>query len=134
MSTSVCSWWNQRKREGALFPQATVAFTGDFVAGDQVFVNIGGQECGKTVFPNESAAVVARHFEYFINANYVGVWARATDSSLVITSRSPKPVTHIHSKRRWMPSRDRLALFLIPAHSPEASPVRGSLTQCNHLL
>lgn len=84
-------WWNQRKREGAVFPQATVAFTGDFIAGDQVFVNIGGQECGKTVFPNESAAVVARHFEYFINANYVGVWARATDTSLVITSRSPKP-------------------------------------------
>jgi hypothetical protein len=84
-------WWNQRKREGATFPQVTARFGGTFVAGDQVFVNIGGQECGKTVFPNETPSIIARHFEFFINANYVGVWAKATDDSLTITARSPKP-------------------------------------------
>ena len=84
-------WWNQRKRKGATFPQVTARFGGTFVAGDQVFVNIGGQECGKTVFPNETPSIIARHFEFFINANYVGVWAKATDDSLTITARSPKP-------------------------------------------
>ena len=84
-------WWNQRKREGAVFPELTVQFGGTFAAGDQVFLNIGGQECGKSVFPGESPSVIARHFEFFINANYVGVWAKATDNSLLITSRSPKP-------------------------------------------
>ena len=44
-------WWNQRKREGATFPSITVQFNGEFVAGDQVFVTIGGQACGKSVFP-----------------------------------------------------------------------------------
>ncbi|HYI96587.1 MAG TPA: hypothetical protein VEX68_23800 [Bryobacteraceae bacterium] len=84
-------WWNQRKREGAVFPQATLEFTGSFSAGDQVFVNIEGQQCGKTVFPNESPEVIAKHFEYFINSNYVGVWAKATGAVLTITARSPKP-------------------------------------------
>jgi hypothetical protein len=84
-------WWNQRKREGASFPQVNVVFGGTFAAGDQVFINIGGQECGKSVFPGENGAVIARHFEFFINANYVGVWAKATGDSLAITARSPKP-------------------------------------------
>lgn len=84
-------WWNQRRREGAVFPQATVEFSGSFESGDQVFVDIGGQECGKTVFPSESPAMIAKHFEYFINANYVGVWASADDNGkLTITARSPK--------------------------------------------
>jgi hypothetical protein len=46
-------WWNQRKREGAVIPQATVAFTGTFNPGDQIFLNVSGQIAGKTVFPNE---------------------------------------------------------------------------------
>lgn len=83
-------WWNQRKREGASFPQATLQFGGNFAAGDQVFVNIGGQPCGKTVFAGETAAVIARHFEFFINSNYVGVWATSADETLTITARSPR--------------------------------------------
>jgi hypothetical protein len=84
-------WWNQRKREGATFPSITVQFAGAFVPGDQVFLNVGGQPCGKSVFPNETTATIARHFEYFINSNYVGVWAHATGDTLTITARSPKP-------------------------------------------
>ena len=56
-----------------------------------MFVNIGGQTAGKTVFANETNEVIARHFAYFINANYVGVWAVATANTLTITARSPKP-------------------------------------------
>ena len=84
-------WWNQRKRVGATIPALTIRFEGSFAAGDQVFLNIGGQQCGKSVFPSETTETIARHFEYFINANYVGVWATSNGDTLTITSRSPKP-------------------------------------------
>jgi hypothetical protein len=84
-------WWNQRKREGATIPSAQVAFSGSFVAGDQIFIDISGQICGKTVFPNEPNSTLVRHFAQFINANYVGVWASASGDTLTITCRSPEP-------------------------------------------
>ncbi len=84
-------WWNQRQRIGATIPAVTVTFAGTYVPGDAVFVNIGGQAIGKSVFPNESNALIARHFAYYINATYVGVWAAAVGGTLVIESRSPMP-------------------------------------------
>ncbi len=84
-------WWNQRTRVDALIPSVAVTFDGEFLAGDQVFVSIGGQTCGKTVFPNEDAALIARHFQHFINATYVGVWAAAEGNVLSVTARSPRP-------------------------------------------
>jgi len=84
-------WWNQRRRVNAVVPSVTVTFTGEFLPGDQVFLDIGGQVCGKSVFPNEDAALIARHFQYFLNGNYVGVWASAQDNVLTITARSPRP-------------------------------------------
>ena len=84
-------WWNQRKRVNAVIPSVTVTFTGQFVADDQVFLDIGGQIVGKTVFPGESNELLARHFQYFINATYVGVWAAADGNTLTVTVRSPKP-------------------------------------------
>lgn len=82
-------WWNQRKRVGAVIPSVTVTFAGNFVSGDQIFLNIGGQTCGKSVFPNENVAVLAKHFEYFVNSTYVGVWAAAEGGVLTVTTRSP---------------------------------------------
>ncbi|MCC7175959.1 MAG: hypothetical protein IT159_12250 [Bryobacterales bacterium] len=84
-------WWNQRERTDAVIPGVTVSFTGQFLPEDQVFLSIGGQTCGKTVFPNEDGALIARHFQYMINSTYVGVWAAADGSTLTITARSPKP-------------------------------------------
>jgi len=84
-------WWNQRKRINAHIPSVTVTFAGEFLDGDQVFLKIGGQVCGKTVFPNENAEIIAKHFAYFINATYVGVWAVADSNVLTITARSPRP-------------------------------------------
>ena len=75
----------------AVLPSVVVTFGGQFAAGDQVFLDIGGQVCGKTVFPNEDAALLAGHFQHFINATYVGVWAAAGDNVLTITARSPRP-------------------------------------------
>ena len=84
-------WWNQRERIGATIPTVTVTFGGTYIPGDAVFVNVGGQAIGKSVFPNESNALIARHFAYYINATYVGVWAAAVGDTLVIESRSPMP-------------------------------------------
>ena len=82
-------WWNQRKRVNAVIPSATVTLGGTFVPGDAVFVNIGGQSIGKSVFPNESNAIIAQHFAAYINATFVGVWATAAGATLVIEGRSP---------------------------------------------
>ena len=83
-------WWNQRHRVGAVIPSATVTFSGAFVPNDQIFIDIGGQVCGKSVLDGDNRATVIRHFEYFINANYVGVWAKAEGDLLTITARSPR--------------------------------------------
>jgi hypothetical protein len=83
-------WWNQRRRVGALIPSVQVTFSGQFQPGDQIFLEIGGQFVGKTVFPNEPNSVLAAHFEYFINATFVGVWAAASGDMLTITARSPQ--------------------------------------------
>lgn len=84
-------WWNQRVRMGATIPSATVTFNGTFVPGDQIFVTIGGQAVGKTVFANETNSTFASHFAYFINATFVGVWASAAGNVLTITGSSPTP-------------------------------------------
>jgi len=84
-------WWNQRKRINENIAKVVVTFTGDFAAGDAVFLNIGGQLCGKSVFPAETRAIIADHFKYLINARYVGVWAESDGDRLTIHSRSPEP-------------------------------------------
>ena len=83
-------WWNQRQRTGATIPAVTVVFNQGFLAGDSVFINIGGQTVGKSVFPNETGVTVARHFANSINATYVGVWAAAAGDTLTVTARSPQ--------------------------------------------
>lgn len=100
-------WWNQRRRVNAVIPSVTVAFTGQFVAGDQIFFDIGGQIVGKTVFPNESNDLLARHFEYFINATYVGVWAAAAGNTVTVTVRSPKPA-YSYSFQAWADTQPEL--------------------------
>lgn len=81
-------WWNARKRVGGYAPQLEMTFSGEFEAGDQILMNIGGQACGKTVFPHETNAVLARHFAFLINATYVGVYAVAEENRLKVVSRS----------------------------------------------
>jgi hypothetical protein len=83
-------WWNQRKRTGASFPHVQVTFSGTYQSGDAVFLKIGKQPVGKSVFPNENTDIVARHFEFVINSTFVGVWAKASGNVLDIWTRSPK--------------------------------------------
>ena len=93
-------WWNQRKAVGAVFPSATVTLSGTFVAGDQILLFIGtlppANNVGKTVFANETNAIIAAHLVYFINETFSGVWAAAGvdkdgNNTVTITSRSPAP-------------------------------------------
>lgn len=82
-------WWNQRKREGHTFPSAAIDLAElALVSGDAVFLNIGGQYFGKSVFPADTSAGVAKHFEYFINGASTGVWAEASGTVLTITCRA----------------------------------------------
>lgn len=84
-------WWNQRTRVDAVIPEVTVTLSGDFVPGDAIFVNIGGQSIGKSVFPDESRALFAQHFAWMINATFVGVWAEASGDTFTIHARSTMP-------------------------------------------
>jgi len=81
-------WWNQRNLVGDAPGAAEVSFGGSFVEGDEIFLNIGGQSCGKTVFGPDTPETIAQHFADFINAIYVGVWAAASGAVLTITNRS----------------------------------------------
>ncbi len=82
-------WWNQRTRVGASIPQASLSFTGTFVAGDQVWLMIAGTSIGKSVFGTDSTGTIARHFASYVNSTFVGLWAEARGSELTLTSHSP---------------------------------------------
>lgn len=81
-------WWNERMRQGGSLPKVSLSFQGTFTAGTQAFLDIGGQICGKTLLQDEPPENVARHFEFLINATYVGVFARATGAVLEVYARS----------------------------------------------
>lgn len=82
-------WWNQRTRSGAVIPQASVTFSGDFASGDQVWLNISGTRIGKSVFPTDSNETIARHFCSYVNATFVGLRASLNGNIVTLTSHSP---------------------------------------------
>jgi hypothetical protein len=78
-------WWNQRKLTGRVTPAAVIDFAQvSWAANDASFVTISGLVFGKSVFPADTAATIARHFAYFINHTAVGVWAE-DDGAGVLT-------------------------------------------------
>lgn len=82
-------WWNQRVRTGHTFPSASIDLAELVLAsGDAVFIDIGGQTFGCSVFPAHTAAQVAKHFQYFINGASTGVWADVSGTTLTITARA----------------------------------------------
>ena len=82
-------FWNQRKRIGGAFPAVTVIFGGTWIDGDAAFLTIGGTTIGKSVFPADSNTTIAKHFEFFINEVFIGVWAQSSGTVLTITCRTP---------------------------------------------
>lgn len=82
-------WQWQMKRSGAVFPSATIDFSQTtYAAGDGVFIDVGGQVFGKSVFPADTATSIAKHFAQFINSASTGVWASAAGPVLTITNRA----------------------------------------------
>lgn len=81
-------WWNQRAVTGQTLASATVTFNSGFVAGDSIFLDIGGTTIGKSVFAGETTSTWAAHFAYYINEVFSGVWAEASGAVLTITTRS----------------------------------------------
>lgn len=82
-------WWMRKTRSGGSVPSVTIDFsqTG-YVSGDGVFVIVGGETYGKSVFPADTADSIAAHFGYFINEVAAGVWAESSGSVLTITLRA----------------------------------------------
>ncbi len=68
--------------------ELTIDFGGVWKNGDSAFVDIGGVVMGKSVFPGESSADIARHFEFFVNETFVGVFAERTGAQLVVKNRA----------------------------------------------
>ncbi len=95
-------WWNERVRDSGAFPERTLEFTGEFAAGDAVWVSISGQLLGKTVFPGESAQTVAAHFKYFINATMAGVWAETDGPRLRVVARSAAEAYSKYTVAGWV--------------------------------
>jgi len=82
-------WWNQRVRQGHTFPSASIDLAElTLASGDAVFVDIGGQVFGCSIFPAHTAAQVAKHLKYFINGASTGVWADVSGTVLTITCRA----------------------------------------------
>jgi hypothetical protein len=82
-------WWMQKVRQGGTVPSLTLDFAQtSYVTNDGVFLSIGGELFGKTVFPIDTAASIAAHFAYFINEVSAGVWASVTGTVLTITARA----------------------------------------------
>ena len=113
-------WWNQRKRTGAVMPEARITFSGECKAGDAIFLKIGTDEpgrpafeFGKSVFPADTPASIARHFAQFLNSYSVAVWARAADETLTITSRSASAAYRFPISVRKEPAPDSTGTWSI---------------------
>lgn len=81
--------YQRRKRAGTGHRnQYTATFTGPWSNGDAVFVNLGGIDVGKSVFPTDDGTTIARHFAYFINSTFSGVYAEHSGDVLTIHPRA----------------------------------------------
>lgn len=120
-------WWNQRKRAGAVVPEAKVTFTGTFAAGEAIFLKFGTDlpgspalQFGKTVFPADTNASIARHFAQFLNGSSVGAWAKAEGDQLIVTSRSPRPAYRIPLTVRREPASGSTGAWTITGSLEQA--------------
>ncbi|MBE0658381.1 MAG: hypothetical protein IH602_11880 [Bryobacteraceae bacterium] len=95
-------WWNERVRDGGSAPWRELEFTGGFVGGDAVWLQIDEQVLGKTVFPGETAEGIANHFMYMINSTLVGLRAEADENKLKLISRSAAPAYGGYQISSWV--------------------------------
>jgi hypothetical protein len=83
-----------------------VSFGGAYTENDQIFLSIGGQVCGKTVYKDDTSQIIAQHFANFVNAIYVGVWAEADGSMLRLHNRSSAQA-YRYTLEAWVNDKSR---------------------------
>ena len=108
-------WNNKRRRVGATFPYATIAFTGTPAPGDVVSVSIGGTTIAHAIGYGESLQHVVSQIRAAINGMFSGVWADdnyGTSTTLRIQSKAPSwiftglavaRIRTLHSATTWAP-------------------------------
>lgn len=85
-------WNNKRRRVGATYPYATVAFSGTPAPGDVVSISIGGTTLAHAIGFGETLQQVVSHMRAAINGMFAGVWADdnfGTSTTLRIQSKAP---------------------------------------------
>ena len=85
-------WNNKRRRVGATFPYATIAFSGDPAPGDVVSFSIGGTTIGHAIGYGETLQQIVSHIRASINGMFSGVWADdnyESSTTLRIQSKAP---------------------------------------------
>jgi hypothetical protein len=90
-------WFYQKVRSGGSVPSITIDFsqttysagTG-FGDGDSVYLDLGGEVFGKTIFPAEvtDVSLIAAHFCYYLNEVAAGVFASYSGTVLTVTLRA----------------------------------------------
>lgn len=96
-------WWNQRNNPTQTFAALSIDFATlpdpslftPFYG--QIFIDIGGTTLGKTTVYEETAAIWAEHFAYYINETFGGVWASVSGSVLTITVRSAETAAYAYT-------------------------------------
>jgi hypothetical protein len=85
-------WNNKRRRVGATYPYATIAFSGTPSAGDVVSVAIGGTTIAHAIGYGETLQQIVSHIRASVNGMFSGVWADdnyGTSTTLRIQSKAP---------------------------------------------
>lgn len=90
-------WFYQKARSGGSVPSLTIDFsqttysagTG-FGDGDNVYLDLGGESFGKTIFPAEvsDVSLIAAHFSYYLNEVAAGVYATCSGTVLTVALRA----------------------------------------------
>ena len=93
-------WFYQKARSGGTVPSILIDFSqttysagSGFGDGDNVYLDLGGEIFGKTIFPAEAADVplIAAHFCYYLNEVAAGVYATYSGTVLTVTLRAVGP-------------------------------------------
>jgi hypothetical protein len=85
-------WNNKRRRVGATYPYATIAFSGNPVPGDVVSITISGTTINHAIGYGDTLQSIVSQMRVALNGTFAGVWADdnfGTSSTLRIQSKAP---------------------------------------------
>lgn len=85
-------WNNKRRRVGATYPYAAVAFSGTPSPGDVVWFEIGGTRISHAVGYGETVQQIASHMRAALNGMFSGVWVDdnfGSSTTIRIQSKAP---------------------------------------------